>query len=160
MQNTCCLVTKYFYNFSLQNTLLFCRNFTVDCNCVYCWYFNYYVTTSLYHNILTYQLSLYHDFIYKRAWLFVWANGNISNCFLSSNTAWKVSVFGVFLVRVSLHLDWIRRDTQYISVFSPNAGKYGPEKLRIRNLISFTWLLMTFTQLAFANYQIFYKKAP
>ena len=26
-------------------------------------------------------------------------------------TAWKVSVFGVFLVRVFPHLDWIRRDT-------------------------------------------------
>ena len=26
------------------------------------------------------------------------------------------------------YLDWIRRLTEYISVFSPNAGKYGPEK--------------------------------
>ena len=26
------------------------------------------------------------------------------------------------------HLDWIRKDTSYLSVFSPNAGKYGPEK--------------------------------
>ena len=44
-------------------------------------------------------------------------------------TAWKVSVFGVFLVRVFLHLERIRRDTLYLhlSVFSPNAGKYGPE---------------------------------
>ena len=44
--------------------------------------------------------------------------------------AWKVSVFEVFLVRVFLHSKWIWRDTPYISVFSPNAGKYGPEKLR------------------------------
>ena len=45
------------------------------------------------------------------------------------DTAWKVSnqircffwfAFSVF--------DWIRRDTPYLSVFSPNAGKYGPEK--------------------------------
>ena len=40
-------------------------------------------------------------------------------------TAWKVSVFGVILVRISLHLDWIQRDTPYLSVFSPNARKCG-----------------------------------
>ena len=33
-----------------------------------------------------------------------------------------------FLVRIFLHSDWIRKDTSYLSVFSPNAGKYGPEK--------------------------------
>ena len=27
-----------------------------------------------------------------------------------------------------------RRDTDYLSVFSPNAGKYEPEKLRIRTM--------------------------
>ena len=32
-----------------------------------------------------------------------------------------------FLVRIFPHSDWIRRDTQYLSVLSPNAGKYGPE---------------------------------
>ena len=31
----------------------------------------------------------------------------------------------LFLVRIFPHLDWIRR--AYLSVFSPNAGKYGPE---------------------------------
>ena len=29
---------------------------------------------------------------------------------------------------IFLHLDWIRRDTPYLSVFSPNAGKCGPEQ--------------------------------
>ena len=48
--------------------------------------------------------------------------------------AWKVSVFGVFLVRIFPHLDWIRKDTPYLSIFSPNARKCGPEKLRIRTL--------------------------
>ena len=52
-------------------------------------------------------------------------------------TGWKVSVFGVFLVHIFPHSDWIRR------IFSPNAGKYGPEKLRIRTLftqcIVWTW---------------------
>ena len=33
-----------------------------------------------------------------------------------------------FLVGIFLHSDWIRRDTPHLSVFSPSAGKYGPEK--------------------------------
>ena len=33
-----------------------------------------------------------------------------------------------FLVRTFPHSDWIRTDTSYLSVFSPSAGKYGPEK--------------------------------
>ena len=49
-------------------------------------------------------------------------------------TTWKVSVFGVILVRIFSHLDWIRRNTEYLSVFSLNAGKYGPEWLRVRTL--------------------------
>ena len=32
------------------------------------------------------------------------------------------------LVRIFPHLDWIRRNTECLSVFSPIAGKYGPEK--------------------------------
>ena len=40
----------------------------------------------------------------------------------------------IFLVRIFSHSDWIRGDTEYLSVFSPNAGKYGPEILRIRTL--------------------------
>ena len=30
------------------------------------------------------------------------------------------------------HSDCTRRDTEYLPVFSPNTGKYGPEKLQIR----------------------------
>ena len=33
-----------------------------------------------------------------------------------------------FLVRIFPLSDWIRRDTPYLFVFSPNAGKYGPKK--------------------------------
>ena len=47
-----------------------------------------------------------------------------------------MSVFGVFLVRIYAHLDWIRRFTLQISVFSPSAVKCGPEKLRIRTLFT------------------------
>ena len=35
-----------------------------------------------------------------------------------------------FQVHIISHSDWIRRDTQYRPVFSPNAGKYGPEKIQ------------------------------
>ena len=49
-------------------------------------------------------------------------------------TAWKLSVFGIFLVRILPHSDWIRRDIILLSVFSPNTGKYGLEKLQIRAL--------------------------
>ena len=33
-----------------------------------------------------------------------------------------------FMVRIFSHSDRIWRDTKYLSVFSPNAGKYRPEK--------------------------------
>ena len=33
-----------------------------------------------------------------------------------------------FLAHIFPHSDWIRRDTEHLSVFSPNTGKYGPEK--------------------------------
>ena len=49
-------------------------------------------------------------------------------------TAWKVFVFGVFLVCIFPHSDCIRRDAPYLSVFRPNVRKYGPEILRIRTL--------------------------
>ena len=39
----------------------------------------------------------------------------------------KVSVFGVILVRISPYSGWIRRDTSYLFVFCPNAGKFGSE---------------------------------
>ena len=47
---------------------------------------------------------------------------------------------GVFLVRIFLHSDWIWRDMEYLSVFSPNAGKYGPEKLRMQTLFTLSRL--------------------
>ena len=66
-----------------------------------------------------------------------------------------MSAFGVFLVRIFKHLDWIHRDTEYLSVFSPNWGKIRARKTpntdtfysimipgNIQNLILiFTWCL-------------------
>ena len=67
---------------------------------------------------------------------FVAAFLNLNLQILVEYTAWKVSVFGVFPVRIFPGSDWIRKDTKYLSVLSPNAGKYGPEKLRIRTLFT------------------------
>ena len=33
----------------------------------------------------------------------------------------------ICLVRIFPHLDWIRVDMEYLSIVSPNVGKYGPE---------------------------------
>ena len=41
--------------------------------------------------------------------------------------AWKVSVFGVIVVCIFPQSDSVQTDTPYLSVLSPNAGKYGPE---------------------------------
>ena len=45
-------------------------------------------------------------------------------------------VFGIILVRIFPHLDWIWRDTPYLSIFSTNAGKQEPENFRIRTLFT------------------------
>ena len=50
--------------------------------------------------------------------------------FVEIDSAWKVSKYGLF--------------TTYLSVFSPNAGKYGPEKPR-------TWTHFTQWETAFYN---------
>ena len=39
----------------------------------------------------------------------------------------KIVPIWSFLVRIFQHAEWIRTDTPYLSVFSPNAGKYRPE---------------------------------
>ena len=39
------------------------------------------------------------------------------------NCSWKVSKFRDSLIRIFQKLDWIRRNTPYLSVFSPNEGK-------------------------------------
>ena len=66
---------------------------------------------------------------------------NHSNCL--THSSWCINAFfsiiahtrcemcpntEFFLVLIFPHLDWIRRDTSYLSVLRPNAGKYRPEK--------------------------------
>ena len=48
----------------------------------------------------------------------------------------KSIAFEIFLVSIFPYLDWIRRDTPDLSVYSPNVGKYGPEKLRLRTFFT------------------------
>ena len=48
----------------------------------------------------------------------------------------KSAWLGVFLVPTFPHSNWIQKDKEYLPVFSPNAGKYGPEKLQIRTLFT------------------------
>ena len=67
-------------------------------------------------------------------------------CYLSLRE--KYPLFGVFPVRISPHSDWIRRDTPYLSVFRPNAGKYGPEKLRIQTFFTQCILLPKLAELS------------
>ena len=54
---------------------------------------------------------------------FPWVQSNV-NLALSE----KCPNTEFFLIRIFLHLERIRRDTEYLSLFSPNAGKHGPEK--------------------------------
>ena len=56
--------------------------------------------------------------------------GHLHHCSsfsFSTTTVLKVSVFGVIRVCILPHSDRIWIDTPYLSVFSPNAGKCGPE---------------------------------
>ena len=78
-----------------------------------------------------------HDIIatlFATVLMLFFTNYNVQDCNLSTSF-----VFGVSLVCIFPHSDWIRRDapyTPYLSVVSPNVGKYAPEKLRIRTLFS------------------------
>ena len=41
-------------------------------------------------------------------------------------TKYREPVFGDLLVLIFSHSDLIRKGTEYLSILSPNAGKYGP----------------------------------
>ena len=75
------------------------------------------------------QNFLYVDNLHK--WTAFNCTWNFSNIIIFTHTAWKVFIFRVFLARILLHSDWIRKDTSCLFAFSPNTGKNGPEKLRI-----------------------------
>ena len=62
---------------------------------------------------------------FKKNWLL---HGNYKQYFPFQSLREKCPNTDFFLVRIFPHSDWIWRDTKYLSVFSPNAGKYGVEK--------------------------------
>ena len=43
-----------------------------------------------------------------------------SQYLLDPVTTWKMSVFGVFLVRIFPHTDWMQMDTPHLSLFNPD----------------------------------------
>ena len=55
------------------------------------------------------------SFYLSLAWISEGSNGScvVTDYWIRYITAWKVSVFGVFLVRIFPHLDWTRRDTSF-----------------------------------------------
>ena len=63
--------------------------------------------------------------------MYIWTERRNKRC----TTAWKVSVFRVIWSTFS-RIRTEFRDTPYLSVFSPNAEKCGPEKLRIRIILT------------------------
>ena len=82
---------------------------------------------------LTNQLWTWFCWLYPLTWCLL-LGGNKEETTLRESFCVKFSAFEVFLVRIFLYSDWIRRDTPYLSVFSPNAGKYGTEKLPIQTI--------------------------
>ena len=57
--------------------------------------------------------------------LYVTTDDRYSHCVKSVRIR---SYSGPHFSRISPHSGWIRRDTEYLSVVSPNVGKYWPEK--------------------------------
>ena len=47
----------------------------------------------------------------------------------------KMPVFEICLIHIFENSGWVRRFTEWISILTPNARKYGREKLRIRTLL-------------------------
>ena len=72
-----------------------------------------------------FSYSRYHDIFGLEAPVWYLSTLIYQHCYFGNITAWKVSVFGVFLFGIFPHSDWIRRDTPYFFIFNPNAGIYG-----------------------------------
>ena len=55
------------------------------------------------------------------------------------------------------HLDWMQRDTEYLSIFTPNAGKYIPEKTAY--LDTFHPVLIIFIACCLKDPQIIFRQS-
>ena len=130
------LISSHLLKTSLIENLIFCAvNFLRNPQPISCY--------GLFQYLLKTPESHWFSEVFRRYWKrpVVWIALNW-DCFVLLQifsvicTAWKASAFGVILVRIFPHLNWIQRETPHLSVFSPNAGKYWPEKLRIRTLFA------------------------
>ena len=127
------LLSKLFLN-------LFISFFCCFIDTIYVYAYTIYIYPYLYH-IYAYTLSSIILLIS------LMRSSSHTSHILITYTAWKLSVFGVILVRIFPHFDWIRRDSQYLSVLSPNAGKCWPDnseyghflRSAILIIISSTW---------------------
>ena len=88
----------FFFDHPSWQSLNFTVNFTLMCQHVFCLFTPFWPTYFFTNNA-------FWDLHTKTTW----------SPFLSF-TAWKVSVFGVFLVRIFPHSDWLRRDISLYSV--------------------------------------------
>ena len=85
------------------------------------------------------KINSNNTLIFYKLWISQGSKINITLTYLSGGFQicinWyaelKVSEFRVFLGRIFTYLDWRLRFTEQISVFSPNEGKYRPEKPRM-----------------------------
>ena len=96
-------------------------------------YFSHFMSRSYGH---AFFLLSQHVVFWYRISKALWIDVKLGVLTILTITAWKLSLFEVFPVRIFPYSDWIPKDTPYLSVFSPNAGKCRPEKLRIRILYS------------------------
>ena len=63
----------------------------------------------------------------RTVWVLKFAD--FTNCYFLKYTSLREKCLNTeFLVHIFPHSDWVPRVTEYLSVFSPNAGKYGSEK--------------------------------
>ena len=82
-----------------------------------CFFFFYFPIKAI-HNYL--KRIWFHCWIQERLWQkqkISWRSILFLQNITFQCTAWKVSALGVFLVSIFQHLEWIRRDTLYFSMF-------------------------------------------
>ena len=79
--------------------------------------------------IFTNSMRIFTNVIISSCFTF-WCRGDPSRHSLREKCLYSE----FFLVRIFPHSDWIWRDTEYLTVFSPNEGKYGPERFEYRHV--------------------------